>query len=447
MSSTPKTTKAREEGLKQGKPAVKDTEPAAAHRNGIPILYASWQHRPGAISHSDWTDHIHRALRIKHSKVADQIKTGERRHIEPPIMPREPVTPESGADQETVEMYKIKVQIYLSQMVVYTKAHAAHDLRMEEETNNEKALASEILTCISGPLYQKLQQDIHEIDLCSDIPRIMTAIKKYYAETNAKSARRILLHALLAHARIKMIPGDSLYDYYRKYLESMRKAEEGGAQPLDDDLEAIKFIESLPTDTYGEWQMSLVNREHDAQASGQEESPWPKTVLEAYTIASARLSPYGKIKNYDVDMQGASTINKAVGRPADSEGRGGGTRKAPASHEDDDSPPSKPYKTHAAKAERAIEEECYVCDGAFNYMTRDKKHSFKYCPLVTISSKDKKTLMAKLLQRDGDEDESTEVAKTSTAHKITKRQSYARYSDSEDEEEFPYAVIQGTASK
>ena len=221
----------------------------------------------------------------------------------------------------------------------------------------------------------------------------------------------------------------------------MRKAEEGGAQPFNDDLEAIKFVESLLPERYGEWQMTLVNREHDAQASGQDESPWPKTVSEAYAIASARLTSNSK-RSYDIDAPTASTINKAVGRGADSEGRGGGIRNDQRGRGDDDSPPFK-FKTHASKPEP--DTECYLCDGLFNYLTKDEKHWCKYCPLVTISHKDKKALMAKMLQRDDDKG-GTEVAKTSTANKISKRQSHARYSDSDSEDD-GYATLMGTADR
>ena len=139
-----------------------------------------------------------------------------------------------------------------------------YQTKVEKAENNEKACAAEILAYVSDPLIQKVKQDIPELDICSDIPRIIIALKKYHAETNAKSARRILLHAYMSHAMIKMQPAETLFSYYKRYQESMRKAEEGGAQPFNDDLEAIKFVESLLPERYGEWQMTLVNREHDA---------------------------------------------------------------------------------------------------------------------------------------------------------------------------------------
>ena len=450
MTSTPKSTKTREEGPFKsvpGKTTVKSPEPTATHKGGVPILYATWQPVPDCSSLSDWLDQVHRAVRMKHPDVADQIKTLERRQIEIPDEPQEPQTPERGSDLEVVEMYKIKVQIYLSQMQVHSKSLMVYQTKIEKEENNEKACASEILAYVSDPLIQKMKQDIPELDICSDIPRIITALKKYHGETNAKSVRRIMLHAYLSHAMIKMQPTESLFQYHKRYLESMRRAVEGGAEALEDDLEAIKFIESLLSDKYGEWQMSLVNREHDAQASGQAESPWPKTVSEAYAIASARLISYGKSRSYDIDSPSVSTINKAIGRQADSEGRGGGTRKDVTARDDDDSPPFKPHKTHSAKPERANEEECYICEGAFNYLTKDKRHFPKYCPFVSITSKDKKALMTKMLHSNDDQKTSTEVAKTSTANKISKRQGYSRYSDSEDEQENPYGVIMGNADR
>lgn len=451
MASTPRTPKTRAGPFTTapGKTEIKPSElPTATHKGSVPILYASWQPVPDAASLSDWIDQVHRAVRTKHPDVADQIKTLERRRIEMPIEPQEPETPEKGSDQDVIEMYRIKVQIYLSQMQVHAKALMVYQTKMEKEENNEKACASEILAYVSDPLIQKVKQDIPELDICSDIPRIIIALKKYHAETNAKSARRILLHAYLSHAMIKMQPHETLFAYHKRYVESMRKAEEGGAEPLDEDIEAIKYVESLLPEKYGEWQMTLVNREHDAQASGQAESPWPKTVSEAYAIASARLSSHSKTRSYDIDTPNVSTINKTVGRPTDSEGRGGGIRNGNRSHENDDSPPFK-LKTHAAKPERPSEPpdtECYVCDGIFNYLTSDERHWSKRCPLVAISHKDKKALMTKMLQRDSDQEASTEKAKTSTANKISKRQSHARYSDSDSEDD-GYATLMGTADR
>jgi hypothetical protein len=440
MTSTPKSAKTREEGpfkIVAGKSTVKSSEPTATHKGGVPILYATWQLMTDATSLSDWIDQVHRAVRTKHPDVADQIKTLERRLIEIPDEPQEPETPERGSDQEVVEMYKIKVQIYLSQMQVHAKALMVYQTKIEKEENNEKACASEILAYVSDPLIQKVKQDIPELDICSDIPRIITALKSYRSGQDQ----------YLSHAMIKMQPTENLFHYHKRYVESMRRADEGGAQPFDDDLEAIKFVESLLPEIYGEWQMALVNREHDTQASGQGASPWPKTVGEAYEIAAARLTPYGKSKSFDIHSPSVSTINKAIGRQADSEGRGGGTRRDATAHEDEDSPPFKPYKTHSAKPERANDEECYICEGAFNYLTKDKRHFPKYCPFVSIASKDKKALMTKLLHSNDDREASTEVAKTSTANKIAKRQGYSRFSDSEDDEDNSYGVIMGTADR
>ena len=80
-------------------------------------------------------------MRIRHPKVADQIKTGERRYTEPPIMPRVPETPERGSDQETVEMYKIQVQIYPQQMTVYNRAQAALATRPRENQDDARRFA------------------------------------------------------------------------------------------------------------------------------------------------------------------------------------------------------------------------------------------------------------------------------------------------------------------
>ena len=66
MTSTPKTPKTRDDGqfkVTPGKASTKPVESADTHKGTVPILYASWQLVPGAISLSDWVDQVHRAVR------------------------------------------------------------------------------------------------------------------------------------------------------------------------------------------------------------------------------------------------------------------------------------------------------------------------------------------------------------------------------------------------
>ena len=289
--------------------------------------------------------------------------------------------------------------------------------------------------------------DVPELDVCSDIPRVVVAVRKYHAESNVKSSRRIMLHAYRSHALIEMRTDETIFSYHKRYLESMRKLVDSGFTPLDDDMEAIKFVESLPSEMFGEWQASLVNREHDAQITGDAESPWPRTVNEAHTIATSRVSTFGRSKKrYDIDMPTISTVNKAVGRGADSQGRGGGTRLV----DDEKTDHKVKGRTHADKPEELPDEakECEMCEGAFNYMSKGKRHWLRYCPLLSISPKKKAEIFSNLLSGKAKADEDSDTSKDEVAKAAVRRHKQKDY-DSDDSDDYAprYAVIMGGADK
>ena len=437
----------------QGTPQTASKKPQrvtiATHKGIVPILFAAWDHVPGAVSLTEFMDQIHRQLRIKHPEVADQIKTLVRQEPEAPVAPPEPDSPGEYASPQEFEMWKTLIQVYMLKMQVHAKAFHIHEAKLEKLQNYEKACIAEFLEYISDQLTEKIKLDIPELDVCSDIPRVVTAVKKYHAESNVKSSRRIMLHAYLAHALIKMRTDETLFAYHKRYVESMRKLSDSGFNPLDDDMEAIKFIESLPSETFGEWQVSLVNREHDAQITGDAENTWPRTVSEAYTIANSRISAHGRSKHrYDIDIPVISTINKAVARGADSEGRGGGTRKGEHGSMDRE---QKSPTTHAARPEKSEDgdKECLLCEGAFNHMTKGKSHWVRDCPITMISSKKKAEMFSKLLSNDKEESDEQEKVKTDSANAAVRFRAWAEYdSDSDDSKEYSrYATIMGTAGK
>jgi beta-galactosidase beta subunit len=82
-----------------------------------------------------------------------------------------------------------------------------------------------------------------------------------------------MLHTYQHHANISQKDTEDIFDYHKRYVESQRVVEESEFPALTDDIESIKFVESLNPRVYHEWQTLLINREHDAQAAGDDVSP------------------------------------------------------------------------------------------------------------------------------------------------------------------------------
>ena len=338
MSALKTPAKANEQGTPQTQKRPMRVA-VATDKGTMPILFAAWEHVPGAVSLTEFMDQIHRQLRIKHPEVADQIKTLERREPEAPEPPEEPDIPPEGAN-----------------------------------------------------------------------------------------------------------PEETIFAYHKRYVESMRKLVDTGFDPLEDDMEAIKFVESLPSEMFGEWQVSLVNREHDAQIAGDAESPWPRTVSEAHTIATSRVSSHTRTKQrYELDMPTISTVNKAVGRGADSQGRGGGTRYT----EDGSDDHITRGRTHADKPDKGTK-ECRVCEGILNHMTEGQRHWQSQCPVLLISTKKKAEVFSELFSIKKNEEDEPEGTKTGSAKSAFSR---ARWSlqedeDSDDSSDVPrHMVIMGSAGR
>ena len=251
----------------------------------------------------------------------------------------------------------------------------AYNKSSERIIDKQRACLSDFLGYVSPALKERVKLDVSDLTTSANISAAVIAVMKYHAESNVKSAERIMLHAYQLHAGISQKDDEELREYYERYIESMRVVAESEFPSLTDLLEAIKFIESLNSKLFSEWQSQLVNKEHDIQAAGGGESVWPRTVQEAYRIAASRVSYTGVTKaqaKFYIGDQQVSTINAA--RQVDSEGRGGGTRD--------------PKKTHARRPkdkddevdredeadEEGVTRECEVCDGVLNYLSNGKKH-------------------------------------------------------------------------
>jgi hypothetical protein len=91
--------------------------------------------------------------------------------------------------------------------------------------------------------------------------------------------------------------------------------------------------------------------------------------------------------------------------------------------------------------------ECKMCDGAFNHMTKGKKHWLRDCPLLSLSAKKKAELFLKILSSDKEADGEQDEGKTESAKGAVRFRKEAEY-DSDDSEEFMrHSIIMGTSGR
>jgi len=152
-----------------------------------------------------------------------------------------------------------------------------------------------------------------------------------------------MLHAYQAHADIFQKDGEELIDYNDRYIESTRAVAESEFPALTDQIEAIKFVESLNPKLFLEWQNQPTNKESRVSHTG---------ATKAQTI-------------FKIDDHIVSTINAA--RQPDSEGRGRGTCDPKKTHA---SKPRVHQDEYVDREEEADEvgpkRECKICDGVLN---------------------------------------------------------------------------------
>ena len=387
--------------------------------NGVPILYAAWENVPGAIILTEFIEEITRHLATKHGRVADQIITLTRDVIERPEAPAMPAPPEGELSAQAFKMYELQVQMFMAASTTHTQSLTDFRKANERITDRERACLSDLLGYISAQLRERIKQDVPDLLTSSDIPAVMTAAMKFHAESNVKSPARIMLHAYQHHANICQKDQEELFDYHKRYVESQRVVEESGFPALTDDIESIKFVESLNPRVYHDWQTLLINREHDAQAAGDDVSPWPKTVQEAYRVAASRVAPVSgkRAQQAQADGPRPSTINAAVSRGADSEGSGGGKRNPKKTHareprgsSDDEVDP----EANNDDERDGVKRECRFCDGVLNYLSNGKRHYDNKCPFLSMAPEHKRELLK--LQGDVDSIKKAVVRSTYILH-------------------------------
>ena len=378
--------------------------------NGVPILYAAWENVPGAIILTEFIEEITRHLATKHGRVADQIITLTRDVIERPEAPAMPAPPEGELSAQAFKMYELQIQMFMAAstthsvplrsisdarqniLLFYTQSLTDFRKTNERITDRERACLSDLLGYISAQL----------LLASSDIPAIV-----FNAESSVKSPARIMLHAyqrncfwhrLTHNANICL---SDLLGYISAQL-----------------LLASSDIPLNPR-VYHDWQTLLINREHDAQAAGDDVSPGPKTVQEAYRVAASRVAPVSgkRAQQAQADGPRPSTINAAVSRGADSEGSGGGKRN--------------PKKTHAREPRGSSDDEVDLeanndderngvkrdyrfCDGVLNYLSNGKRHYDNKCPFLSMTPEHKRELLK--LQGDVDSIKKAVVRSTYILH-------------------------------
>ena len=388
--------------------------------NGVPILYAAWENVPGAIILTEFIEEITRHSATKHGRVADQIITLTRDVIERPEAPAMPAPPEGELSAQAFKMYELQVQMFMAASTTHTQSLTDFRKTNERITDRERACLSDLLGYISAQLRERIKQDVPDLLTSSDIPAVVTAAMKYHAESNVKSPARIMLHAYQHHANICQKDQEELFDYHKRYVESQRVVEESGFPALTDDIESIKFVESLNPRVYHDWQTLLINREHDAQAAGDDVSPWPKTVQEAYRVAASRVAPVsGKRAQQANQADGPrpSTINAAVSRGADSEGSGGGKRNPKKTHAREhrgSSDDEVDLEANNDDERNGVKRDYRFCDGVLNYLSNGKRHYDNKCPFLSMTPEHKRELLK--LQGDVDSIKKAVVRSTYILH-------------------------------
>ena len=275
------------------------------------------------------------------------------------------------SDQE-FRMYELEVLMYMQEYSTYAQVMIAHYKESEKVIDKQRACLADFQGYVSGPLKERIKLDVHNLTTSFDTPaesnvKTETTVKESSkgleklfkpsgngASTKSETAinkaseksiykQRIMLHAYQAHA------GNSQEDQ----------------EELTDQLEAIKFVESLN----------------------------PK-----YYNAASRVSDEGVKKTQEyffIDDQRVSTINAA--RKVDSERHGGSNRdtnkthaQEPKEHKDDE------VDREDKADEQGVTRECKISDGVLNYLTNGEKHVNYKCPFQSLEANHKREMLKSL---------------------------------------------------
>ena len=340
------------------------------NKEGHPVLFAANEGVSGAVPVSQWLREVHPILRKLYPRVADQISTRVR---DAPTEPPEPVAirPLSpNADAQRTAEYNLELAIYLDERRGRREAIPRIKKETENYIDQERQAMATVWGMISPLLQLRIEEQFEDFDTSNDLIKLISLAEIYSQSQRSQNARGLRLAAEKSLFNMQMAANESLLSYQRRFTDAAQLVVDRGGRDLSPPSYARIFLQGLDR-RWSQMIHEMANKEAEVEVKGIGEDPYPQDLSTACALASARVSvKQSKLEDFDK----ISTINKAVGRSADSEGKGGGNRKGVDK------------TTHAKKPERpkgAKGGECHTCQGELNDVAGGT-HFSKDCPISSI---------------------------------------------------------------
>ena len=389
------------------------------NKEGYPILFAANEGIPGAIPVSQWLRELHPILRKLYPRVADQISTRERDAPEDPPEPIaiRPLSPD--AEPQRIAEYNLELAIYLDERRGRREAIPRVKKERENYVDQERQAMATVWGMISPVLQLRIEEQFEDLSTSNDLIKLICLAETYSQSQRNQNARGLRLAAEKSFYNIQMVANESLLSYQRRFMDAAQLVVDREGRDMSPPSYARMFLQGLDR-RWSQMLQEMSNKEAEVEVKGIGEDPYPQDLSTACALAAARVS----LKSSRIDdFEKISTINKAVGRGADSEGRGGGNRKGIEKI------------THAKKPERpkGAKGECHTCQGELNDVAGGH-HFSKDCPIAMMDEMEKTKLFNKL--------------KSSAKPKGgggTLKSSVRHVADDDDSVDSGYATIIGTA--
>ena len=389
-------------------------------KDGMPILFGGNEAVHGAVSFSQWLRELHPHLRKLYPRVADQVVTRVRdAPLEPPEpVPIRPLSP--GADEARKAEYSLELALYMDDRKARREEMPRYLKLTEELVNQEKQVIATIWGVISPGLQQRIEESFEDLSTSNDVVKLVTLAERHSQSQRSQNERGLRLSAEKALYTMAMTSGESLLSYHRRFTDAGQLVADRGGRDLSPPSYARLYVSGLDR-RWAPMVIEMANKEAEVEVRGIGEDPYPQDVSTAYALAAARVTTKAPKSEED---QRASTINQAIGKGADSEGKGGGTRG------DKKNRAGKPDKDR----EKGPKGDCHTCGGELN-SAAGGSHYAKDCPIALMDPIEKEKLINKL--------KAVEKPRggAATAKSIVVRHT----EDSDDEGHASYASIMGIA--
>ena len=386
-------------------------------KDGVPMIHSQGTVK-GQKSKQVYIDELHGRLRITDPVVADQVKTRER---DAPPEPEEPIEPEPiafDASEADKAIYATQLQIYSNKLSTYEKRVDKWNDKMRDFVAKEKSAVARIWETVGAEMRNRILTADENITTSNDIIHLMELIDEHYLFTGTETDESKVKKALQSYINCRQFPKETLLEYKRRFDECAKSLADLGHDLGSEKSKARDFFNGLDPGRYAEWIKELKNKESEAVVNQTGVDPYPTSVENAFSLASARV-----VSRRTSDLDGAaSTINANV-KGADSTGKKGKDKP--------DKKGGKPKESGKANAKAAADDaipdsECRVCDGALNFLTNGEHHWSKQCPLANLSKEEKISLFSAKDRTHAKAPKADGGGKTIGAH--------VRFSDSDSDE-------------